>query len=49
MFWIMVGQASFQTAFPIGPSTIARSKALPGLGGAVEVMLGTGGEEAWVK
>ena len=45
----MVGQASFQTAFLIGPSTIARSKVLPGLAGAVAGMLETGGEEAWVK
>jgi hypothetical protein len=35
MFWSMVGQASFQTALLMGPSTIERSKALPRRGGAL--------------
>ena len=45
----MVGQASFQTAGPIGPSTIARSKVFPGLAGAGVDLLETGGDGAWVK
>jgi hypothetical protein len=35
MFWSMVGQASFQTAREIGPSTIDRSKRAAGRIGAV--------------
>jgi hypothetical protein len=49
MFWIMVGQASFHTAFPIGPSTMARSKVLPGLAGGVELLREAWGGEVWVK
>ena len=39
-FWIIVGQASRQTAFPIGPSTMARSKVLVGLVGTVVAAVG---------
>jgi hypothetical protein len=45
----MVGQASFQTALPIGPSTIARSKRFAGRAGAGEAALEVGEVDGWVK